>query len=151
MRSPRAGRNTWKPFRTELRISGMSLTGWIQAYAAALAVFLLLDLLWLGWIARSYYRDRIGHLFAPRFRKLPALAFYGAYILGILYFAVAPGVPLHEAAVDGAIFGFFCYATYEMTNWATLRDWPVSIVVADIAWGTCLTALAAAAGSLAAG
>ena len=129
----------------------MSLTGWIQAYAATLAAFLVLDMLWLGWIARDYYRDRIGHLFAPRFRKGPALAFYAVYIVGTLHFAVVPGAPMHEVAVDGALFGFFCYATYEMTNWATLREWPVTIVIADIAWGTCITALAAVAGSLAAG
>ncbi|MEX2454480.1 MAG: DUF2177 family protein [Rhodospirillaceae bacterium] len=122
---------------------------WTISYAAAAGVFFALDLLWLGRIAKGFYRRRLGHLLAPRFRAGPAVLFYGLYVAGILYFAVEPGAPLHAAARDGALFGFFCYATYNLTNYATLRDWPPLLVVVDTGWGTCVTALAAITGALA--
>lgn len=122
---------------------------WVVAYFATLVVFLVIDLLWLGVIARDFYRDALG----PRLEVdlAVAFAFYALYVSGIVIFAVAPGDrsgrPL-QAGLTGALFGFYCYATYDLTNLATLKDWPAIIAIVDIPWGTVLTGLSAYGGAL---
>lgn len=119
------------------------------AYLGAAATFFALDFLWLGAIAKQFYRDRLGALMADQINVAPAVLFYLVYVVGILVFAVAPSLASgswRSAALYGGLFGFFCYATYDFTNLATLRGWPLSLVVVDVAWGTVLTALAATAG-----
>jgi uncharacterized membrane protein len=122
-------------------------------YLAMLAVFLALDLTWLGLVAKDLYRSSIGHLMADNFNVPAAVIFYLMYLAGVMIFAVNPAVEAGEwtkAALLGAGFGFFCYATYDLTNLATLKDWPVTISLIDMAWGTFLTGAVATAGYLAA-
>jgi uncharacterized membrane protein len=97
---------------------------YVIAYAAAAAAFFLGDMLWLGKFAKSFYRKQLGHLFAARFRAGVAGLFYAFYIVGIVIFAISPGLQagLWELAFGyGALFGLFAYGTYDMTNLATLR------------------------------
>ena len=135
---------------------------YLAAYGAIAMVMLGLDFLWLGVIAKSFYRDGIGHLMADPPNLLAAGAFYLLYPVGVLLFAVAPPagwgslaapgeLSWSRAVLTGALFGFFAYATYDLSNLATLRDWPVRLCAVDIAWGTALTAACAAAGHWALG
>ena len=124
----------------------------LAAYLAAVATMLLLDLLWLGWVARPLYLQGLGHLMADSPMWWAAALFYAVYGLGLLRFAIAMPAArvaagtLAQAARAGALFGFVAYATYDLTNLATLRDWPVALAFIDIAWGTLASAAAAAAG-----
>ena len=123
------------------------------AYMAVLAFFALVDTLWLGVVARGFYRAELGSLLAPEVRLDAAVLFYVVYAAGIVVFAVAPALraeSLVTALAMGGLFGFFAYATYDLTNLATLRDWPLRMTIVDIAWGTALTAGSAAVGTLAA-
>ena len=120
------------------------------AYGAALLVLLVVDIVWLGVIAKGFYRNQLGTLMAARIQLIPAVAFYLLYPAGIVLFAALPGTEarsLPNAAALGAAFGFFAYATYDLSNWATLRGWPMTLSLVDIAWGTLLTGLAASAGT----
>lgn len=122
----------------------------LKTYAASMAVFLVLDLLWLGVVARGFYRDRLGDLLGP-VRWPAAIVFYAIYIAAVLVFAVMPAVEresLARALVLGGFFGFAAYAAYDLTNLATLRDFPVAVAVVDMIWGTLLTASVAASGYL---
>lgn len=120
---------------------------WIVAYIAAAVVFGVLDALWLGWAGNNFYRPRLGEVLADSFRMAPALVFYAAYIAGIVWFAVRPGLSggVGTAALNGALLGALCYATYDLTNQATLKQWSTTITVADICWGAFATAVAASA------
>jgi uncharacterized membrane protein len=121
----------------------------LAACAAALAVVVVLDLLWLGLLARSFYQQRIGHLMAERPNFVVAGIFYLVFVAGVTIFAVVPPIGAggwQRAAVVGALFGFFAYATYDLTNLATLKGWPVGLALIDMAWGTLVGAAAAAAG-----
>ncbi|HCS18763.1 DUF2177 family protein [Qipengyuania flava] len=125
---------------------------WIVAAITAALVFGALDAVWLGWAGPNFYRPRLGDILADSFRMMPALVFYAAYIAAIVWFAVRPGLSLGigAAALNGALLGAICYATYDLTNQATMRTWSTTVTVADIAWGAFATAVAAAAASFAA-
>lgn len=116
-------------------------------YLAALVVLLALDALWLGWIATDWYDTATGHLAAEVPSLVAAAAFYLIFPVGVMVFVVQPGEAQRrrEVAVRGALFGFFAYATYNLTNLATLADWPVYISLIDITWGSVVTAAAAVA------
>lgn len=119
------------------------------AYAATAAVFLALDAVWLSTMAERLYRPAIGQLMRERFAFGPALAFYAIYLAGVVVFAVAPalaGRRWQSALGLGALLGLLAYATYDLTNQATLKDWPWHLTLADLCWGTVATAVAAAAG-----
>jgi uncharacterized membrane protein len=121
----------------------------LKLYLALIPVFFLVDMLWLGVIAVDFYQAQIGHLLSPDVDWVAALVFYLLFIAGIQYFAVRPGLAaghLGIAAFNGALFGFFTYMTYELTNRATLPDWPLAMVLADTAWGTVLSTLVATIG-----
>lgn len=125
----------------------MRLTIAISATALA---FLILDAIWLGVVAKDFYRQQIGHLLAPDFRLGPAILFYLVYLGGVSWFALAPaaaGGDWRAALFPAAILGFVAYATYDLTNWAVMRDWPAVVTIADIAWGTVLTTVAAGVGA----
>jgi uncharacterized membrane protein len=131
-------------------MSGM--TRILAAWAATAVVMIALDLLWLGLIAKPLYQQGIGHLMAAQPQVPVAVAFYALYAAGLVVFAVWPAVSAtgwSKALLSGALFGFFAYATYDLTNLATLRDWPVGLSLIDIAWGTCVSAVSAAAGKFA--
>ena len=119
-------------------------------YLAVLLVLLALDALWLGLIATSWYDTATGHLTADVPSLGAAAAFYAIFPIGLMIFAVKPSESpsLREVTVRGALFGFFAYATYDLTNLATLADWPIYISLVDMAWGTALSAVAAAAGKV---
>lgn len=122
------------------------------AYAATLLVMLLLDGLWLGLIARPLYQQGIGHLMADRPNLLAAGVFYALYPVGLVVFALLPNAadPAWRATLlAAALFGLLAYATYDLSNLATLRQWPLGLSVIDIAWGTAASTLAAAAGKAA--
>jgi uncharacterized membrane protein len=115
----------------------------LKLYAAAFAAFIVIDLVWLGVVASGVYRSRMGHLMRDQPNWPVAIAFYLIFVAGLLYFAIAPAVDggtMQTALLKGALFGFFTYATFDLTNWAVLKDWPASIVPIDMAWGTALGA-----------
>ncbi len=123
-----------------------------KVYAAMLVVFFAVDMVWLGWLARGFYRKHLGHWLAAEPNWTAAILFYLLFILGILVFVVLPGLEagsLGRTLARGALFGLVTYATYDLTNLATARDWPLVVTVVDLAWGTVLSALVAAAGFLA--
>ena len=128
------------------------MTQWLIGFAASGLAFLGLDAVWLNYAAPRLYRPLLGDILREGFSLPPAIAFYLIYITGVLIFAVAPaleGGRWTGAALRGAMLGFLCYATYDLTNQATLRTWSTTITVLDLAWGTFLTAVAATAGFLA--
>ena len=116
------------------------------AYVAALAPFGLLDFCWLGIMGPRLYKPALGDLIAPSPRLAPAIVFYLLYIAGVVWFAVRPALEQggwRVALVNGALFGLFAYATYDLTNQATLRIWPVRVTILDLAWGAAASAAAA--------
>lgn len=123
---------------------------YLTAYLSTLIAFFAIDILWLGLVAKSFYKDQLGSLMLESPNWLVAIIFYAVYIIGILIFAVKPALDseqLMKAAIYGALFGFFCYATYDLTNLATLKNWPPKMVVVDIIWGTVLTGSSAFIGA----
>jgi len=115
-------------------------------YAVTLVVFLAIDAVWLKKVAGPMFRRQLGPMMLEDPRLGVAAGFYALYCVGIVYFAGAPaqGDPV-AALVDGALFGFFAYATYEATNLATLRNWTWGMAALDTAWGAALTGVSAAA------
>jgi len=125
----------------------------VTAYIATASVFLVCDMVWLGVVAKGFYRSRLDALLLADVNLPAAVAFYLVYIAGIMVFATLPGFNAgawKTALMFGALFGFFAYATYDLTNLATLRGWPISLALLDIAWGTVLTGVSATLGYLAA-
>ena len=126
----------------------------IAVYLATLLVFTAVDFVWLGFVAHGYYRSQIGHLLAGDVNLPAAAAFYLIYALGLVIFAVQPAVAgggVSKALMLGAMFGFFCYATYDLTNLATLKNWTLPVSLVDMAWGAVLSGIAAAVGAWVAG
>ena len=114
---------------------------YLKLYLLTVPVFFLLDMLWLGVVARDFYRRNLDRHLSDRVDWLAAIIFYLIYIAGILLFAVAPGLAadsLRKTATWAAAFGFFTYATYELTNRATLPNWPMKVVLIDTLWGITL-------------
>lgn len=127
------------------------MTQYSIAYVATAVVFLVVDLVWLTQIARQFYASRLGDLLLEQPNVGIAVGFYLVYVLGIIIFAVAPALKtgeLQTALIYGCLFGFFAYATYDLTNLATLKGWPVMMAVVDIAWGTTVTGISAVSGFL---
>jgi len=125
------------------------LSKYAATYAATAIVMVLLDLLWLGIIAKPIYQQGIGHLMAEQPRLGVAVAFYLMFALAIVIFAVAPNegaAGVGRTALLGALFGFFAYATYDLTNLATLKNWPVAMSLMDMAWGSFVSAASALSG-----
>ncbi len=107
-----------------------------------LLIFTLVDLVWLVKVAPKLYRKYIGHLMSDRVNIAAAALFYVVFIVGLVYFVIGPHInnPL-MAFLSGAMFGLVTYATYDLTNLATLKAWPVTITVIDLIWGTLVTAV----------
>ncbi|TBW40705.1 DUF2177 family protein [Siculibacillus lacustris] len=122
------------------------------AYVATLAAFLAIDFVWLSRMGEVLYRPILGDLLRPDFLPLPALIFYAIFVGGLVFFAVRPSLAVGDwttAALNGAVLGFVAYATYDLTNQATLRHWSTTLTLIDLAWGTVLSGLAATAGHFA--
>lgn len=127
----------------------MPLKAFGIAYLASGLVFLAIDAIWLSIMAKQVYRPLMGEIMLDGFKTVPAVLFYLIYIMGVVVFAIAPALATDRwttATVYGALLGLVAYATYDLTNHATLRNWPVAVTIADIFWGTFLTAVAATAG-----
>lgn len=125
----------------------------IKIYLLTAVLFFAIDILWLGVVAKGFYHKHLGRLFRERVNWAAATIFYLLYILGIMIFAVIPGVgsaSLGRTALLGVLYGLFTYATYDLTNLATLKDWPKVIVVVDILWGMVLCGVVSTGGFLAA-
>ena len=119
------------------------------AYGVCVLVMGGLDFFWLTTASQGLYQKDLGALLAENPNMVVAVIFYLTYIVGIQIFAVRPALASGDwktAALFGALFGFFTYATYDLTNLATLKNWPMIVSVVDTAWGACVTALAAAGG-----
>ncbi len=119
----------------------MNISYYLKLYGLTVPVFFIIDLIWLGVVAKGFYQKNLKYILSPNVNWTAAIIFYLIYIVGILIFAVLPAVAkdsLRHAAVWGALFGFFTYATYDLTNLALLKDWPIIIVIVDILWGVVL-------------
>jgi len=125
----------------------MTFTFYLKLYALTIPVFFVIDIIWLGVIARGFYRRHLGFILSPDVNWVAAIIFYLMYIVGILFFAVRPALnegSWQQAVLLGGLYGFFTYATYDFTNLATLKDWPPIIVLVDILWGVCLCTIVSA-------
>ena len=123
----------------------------IKLYLLTLPVFLIVDGFWLTVIAKNFYAKHLGYLMAPKPNWTAAGIFYLGYVIGVVIFAVSPALresSFGKALVLGTLFGAFCYATYDLTNLATIKNWPWFITVIDIVWGATVTMIAAGGGYL---
>ncbi len=121
----------------------------LLSYILTFVVFFIIDMTWLGFIAKDLYRKYLGGFLSNQVNWTAAIIFYLLFIVGIFIFTIMPAVEknsLSSAITLGALFGFFTYATYDLTNLATLKGWPLNIVFIDIIWGTVLTTLVSTAG-----
>jgi uncharacterized membrane protein len=121
----------------------------LKLYGLTAVTFLAIDIVWIGAVASGFYRRELAHLMGDGPLWVPALLFYAIYVGGVLVFATLPGLgtgSLARAATLGAFLGFFAYATFDLTSMALFRQFPLIVVVTDMAWGTFLTAVVASAG-----
>ncbi len=121
----------------------------VIGYLLTAVVFFALDMFWLGFLAKGFYQKHLGNFLSSEVNWKAAIIFYLLFIVGIFIFAILPAIERNSilrAVVLGGLFGFFTYATYDLTNLATLRDWPLRVVFVDIAWGVVLTSLVSTAG-----
>jgi uncharacterized membrane protein len=113
----------------------------IKTYLIAIVVFFAIDIIWLAVIAKDLYQQQIGFIMAPSPNWIAAIAFYLIFIFGLVFFVIQPGIQsqnLLETLIRGMLFGFITYATYDLTNLATLKDWPLKITIIDLIWGASL-------------
>jgi uncharacterized membrane protein len=117
---------------------------YVKMYVIAFIIFLVIDAIWLGLVAPKFYKAQIGHLMAEKPNFVAALVFYLLFIVGVVYFVVNPAIQSDDVPkliVSGMLFGFMTYATYDLTNLATLKDWPITVTIVDLVWGTSLSTL----------
>jgi uncharacterized membrane protein len=115
---------------------------YLKLYIAALIAFFAIDMVWLGLVARTFYRQHLGYLMASSTNWLAAIIFYLLFLVGLLVFVVVPGLEVNSLKVTlvrAALYGLITYATYDLTNLATVKDWPVIVTVVDMTWGTVLS------------
>ncbi len=113
----------------------------IKTYLIALAVFFAIDMTWLGFIAKDFYRNQIGFLMKSNINWVAAIIFYLLFIVGLVLFVIMPAIERGSwvhAVLFGALFGIITYATYDLTNLATLKDWPLLVTLVDLVWGAVL-------------
>lgn len=119
----------------------------IKYYITATVIFVLIDAVWLSVVAKNFYKNNIGHLMAKKPNFVPAVIFYALYIFGLVFFVVSPSLDndsLSYAISAGALLGLLMYATYDLTNNATLKDWPAKVTAIDMIWGATITATVSA-------
>ena len=123
----------------------------LATYIAIFLTMFIIDMIWLGVVAKATYANAMGSLLSPSPNLWAAAAFYLLFPVGLLIFAVLPQAdsPVWKAALMGALFGFFAYSTYDLTNLAVIKDWPLGLTFIDMAWGTLVSGVAATAGKLA--
>lgn len=114
-----------------------------RLFLIALPVFFVIDMIWLVLVAKNFYQEQIGFLMKPDVNWLAAIIFYLLFIVGLVVFVISPAVEKNSwihALLYGAFFGLITYATYDLTNLATLKDWPILVTVVDLIWGSVLAA-----------
>ncbi len=122
----------------------MTIRQTILLYLITLAIFFAIDMVWLVVVAKSFYRKHLGYLMSPKVVWPAAILFYLLFIAGLIVFAVRPGLAAGappKALLLGAFLGLISYATYDLTNQATVKDWPAIVTVVDLVWGTTLGGL----------
>jgi len=115
----------------------------LKLFGIALPVFFAIDMLWLGFIAKDFYAKQIGGLMKSDINWTAAIIFYLIFMAGLVVFVIAPAVLKNSwthAVLMGALFGFVCYATYDLTNLAVAKDWPLLVTIIDLIWGAVLAA-----------
>ena len=121
------------------------MTGYyVKLYFATLVAFFAIDMLWLGLVARTFYSKHLGYLMTPNTKWVAAIIFYLLFIAGLLVFVVVPGLQVNSLSrtlLLAAFFGLVTYATYDLTNLATVKDWPILVTIVDLLWGTTLSVL----------
>ena len=126
------------------------MLAWFLIYVSIIATILVIDAIWLGVVAKKFYANQLGSLMRQDIKALPAVAFYLLFAVGLVILAVRPAdasTTMGLSALYGALVGFIAYGTYNMTNYATLNNWPIKMSCIDWPWGTALSALAAVVGS----
>ena len=121
----------------------MNITTFIKIYLITLPVFFAIDMIWLGLVAKNFYQKHIGQLLAPSVNWTAAISFYLMFIAGMIVFVIYPAIEKNSwthALIYGALFGLITYATYDLTNLATLKDWSLTVTIADMIWGAVLSA-----------
>lgn len=116
----------------------------LKIYLLTVIVFFLVDIVWLGFISKNLYKNYLGHLMAPNVNWVAALIFYALFIVGLVFFVINPALEKDSiiyAIMAGGFFGLITYSTYDLTNLATIKDWPLNITIIDIIWGTFLNAM----------
>jgi len=117
---------------------------YLKVYGVALSVFLVIDLMWIGFIARTFYQDHLGFILASSPNWIAAITFYLMFVAGLLFFVVLPGLKYNTFKVSlfrAALFGILTYGTYDLTNLALIEGWPVLVTVVDIIWGMILSVI----------
>jgi uncharacterized membrane protein len=115
----------------------------IKLYFITLPIFLAIDMIWLGLVAKNFYAKQIGFLMKTNVNWTAAIVFYLLFIIGLIVFVITPALQKNSwttALLLGALFGLITYATYDLTNLATIKDWPIIITIIDLIWGTVLAA-----------
>ena len=126
----------------------------LKLYCIALPIFFAVDMVWLGVAAKNFYAKHIGFLMKANVNWAAAILFYLLFIAGLVVFVVAPAIEQGSwvrALLFGALFGLITYATYDLTNLATIKDWPLVVTVVDLVWGVALAASVSVATYLIAG
>lgn len=119
------------------------MPAFLTLFLTALPIALVIDLLWIGVVANRFYRDSLGELFAPNVNWVAALIFYAIFIAALTFFAIMPAIEagsVWRAVMLGAFLGLTAYATYDLTNLAVIRNWPVFMSLVDMLWGTVMSA-----------
>jgi uncharacterized membrane protein len=115
----------------------------LKLYSIAIVVFFAIDMVWLGLVAKNFYSQQIGYLMKTNVNWVAALIFYFLFVVGLVLFVISPAVEKQSwvyALTFGALFGLITYATYDLTNLATIKDWPLLVTIVDLVWGTVLAA-----------
>jgi uncharacterized membrane protein len=124
------------------------MTKFFLVYLVSIIAMVVIDLIWIGGVAKPFYQKHLGYLFAEKFKIVPIVLFYLIYIFGLMVFVVSPAlsgtVPLGRSVMMAALLGLVAYATYDLTSHGLIKDWPWIVTVVDMVWGTFLTALIAA-------
>ena len=121
----------------------------LATYLSTTLVMVIIDLVWLGFIAKPMYQAGIGHLMTDKPNLVAAFFFYALFPIGLMIFAILPesgSTAWQRTALQAALFGFFAYATYDLTNLATLKNYPLQLALVDMLWGSLVSAVAATAG-----
>ncbi|MDH8677287.1 DUF2177 family protein [Fusibacter bizertensis] len=115
----------------------------VRNFFITFVVFLVIDMFWLGFVAKNIYSKYLGYLMADKVNWIAAIVFYMLFVIGLLYFVIMPANDFTHLVVSAALFGLITYATYDLTNLATVKSWPLTITFIDLVWGTVLSTLTA--------